>query len=620
MRSVFFRRVFLVSMVVILLAMLALVASYAYFGRSAYIDLQMDSLQSAHRSAQQMYEQKERVLVDKVSFSEMLGFLADTADADYLYVFLRGNLVQPPFNHASVVIDDRLQAEILTLFEGNSFRIDNLRLENGEFAIGYGGPLRNMFGIVDGGVIFVKEMSRIGRVFRELNNVLWLMTILVVPLFFGLAYLGLRQISKPIRQMTQVAIALSKGNYSVEANENFRGEMGIFARAMNRLRRALAATISQLNSEKNQLWSILASFSQGVAAMDMDGKLTHYNQALLKQFGAVEVNAPLDLVPDDAVWQAFYATLDTKEPHTLHYTLPGERNLLIHIVPVLNDTGECSGAVGLFNDITEMEQMEKMRRDYVANVSHELRTPLTAVRGLLEPLADGMIRDETARKRYYDIMLREVERLSRLITDLLQLSRLQAGTEELQLRKVDISELLGEIYQSYKGPAALAGRKLCLDCPALPPVLSDADSVEQLLIIFLDNALRYSDEGGEITLSAREDALNIYASVSNTGEGIAPGDLPHIFERFYRADSARSSGGTGLGLSIAKLIAESLRENIEVQSGPGNLTTFTLSLKKYVSNAIALGPAYALEKPADLVFVEDTEGSDSDTADYEVIE
>lgn len=618
MKSVFFRRVFLVSMVIILMAMLALVASYAYFGRSAYIDLQVDSLQSAHNSAQRLYEQKERGLFDKGSFSELLVFLADTSDAKYLYVFMQNGLIQS-VNNAGVVIDDEMLARILTLFEGESFRMEELLLEGGDYAIGYAGPLQNAFGFVDGGVIFVKEMSRVNAVFHKLNNMLWLMTLLVVPLFFGLAYLGLRQISKPITQMTDIAIALSKGNYNVEANEDFSGEMGIFARAMNRMRKALVATISQLNSEKNQLWSILASFSQGVAALDNDGKLTHYNQALLKQFGAVEVNAPLDLVPDEKVWQTFYDTLDTKEPHTLHYTLPGDRSLLIHIMPVLHDDGECTGVVGLFNDVTEMEQMEKMRREYVANVSHELRTPLTAVRGLLEPLADGMVRDEAVQKRYFNIMLREVERLSRLITDLLQLSRLQTGTEELQLRKVNVTELLEDIYQSYKVPAQMAERTLHLHAPALAHVWSDADSVEQLLIIFLDNALRYSDAGGEITLSAWEDAQNIYASVSNTGSGIAEEDLPHIFERFYRADRAHTSGGTGLGLSIAKQIADNLRENIEVQSIPNEKTSFTISLKKYVSNAIALGPAKDRGKPADIVLLEDAPSDESDTADYEVL-
>ena len=619
MKSVFFRRVLLVSLVIILLASLALVASYAYFGRGAYIALQMDSLQGVANSAQSLYEQRDFLFADKDSFKDVLGILADTADVGYTYVYIKDGAVQS-VNRANVVMDDSLLGKIEGLFKGTGFRAENMRLQNGEYAIGLGSPLSNSQGHIDGGIIIIKEISHIRAVFRELNNVLWLMTVIVVPLFFTLAYLGLRQISKPITQMTNIAIELSKGNYSVQANEGFSGEMGIFARAMNRMRRALAATINQLNREKNQLWSILSSLSQGVAVMDMDGKLTHYNQALLRQFGTVEVNAPLDLVPDEHVWDAFYSTLDTKDPHTLHYSLPGDKSLLIHIVPVLNDEGVCTGAVGLFNDISEMEQTEKMRREYVDNVSHELRTPLTAVRGLLEPLADGMVRDEKTRVRYYDIMLREVERLSRLITDLLQLSRLQSGKDEFKPRKLNVDELLNDIYQSYKSPAKLSGRGLRIDSPPLPTVWSDADRVEQILVIFLDNALRYSNEGGQITLSAHEDAQNVYVSVSNTGGGILPEDLPHIFERFYRADKAHSSGGTGLGLSIAKQIADNLHESIEVTSVPDDLTTFTLSLKKFVSNAIALGPAGEPEKPKDFKLKKDVQSVQSDTAEYEVLE
>jgi signal transduction histidine kinase len=308
----------------------------------------------------------------------------------------------------------------------------------------------------------------------------------------------------------------------------------------------------------------------------------------------VDVKVPMDLVPDESIWELFRSAYDTHEPVSMHYTLPNDRALWITIVPVTDEIGECTGVVGLFKDVTDLERLEKTRRDYVANVSHELRTPLTAVRGLLEPLSDGMITDEETKQRYYRIMLREVIRLSRLITDMLELSRLQSGTEHMELHAVDLVELLQDTRQNYVNEAAQRGISLNLQLEQIPYAMTDEDRVEQLLVILIDNAMRYTPEGGSITISASQTkGERILVTVSDTGCGIAPDDLPHIFERFFKTDRSRKEGGTGLGLSIAKQIIDKLGENIYVESRPNEGTSFHFTLKNYISNAIALGPVGA---------------------------
>ncbi len=392
--------------------------------------------------------------------------------------------------------------------------------------------------------------------------------------------------------MSNVAIEMSKGRFNARANERASGEIGILARALNTLCDNLSQTIYQLRSEKRQLNQLLSSFTDGVAAIDDIGCLTHFNPALMKMFGAVEVKMPMDLVPDESIWELFHSVFLTREPVSLHYQLPKDRALWITIVPVMADDGECTGVVGLFKDVTELERLEKTRRDYVANVSHELRTPLTAVRGLLEPLSDGMITDEETRQRYYKIMLREVIRLSRLITDMLQLSRLQSGTEHMEVAPVDLEELLQDTKQNYQNEAAQRGIRLELDAENVPFAMTDSDRVEQLLVILLDNAMHYTPQGGSITISAAETTGDrILVTVADTGCGIEPEDLPHIFERFFKTDKSRREGGTGLGLSIAKQIIDKLGENIFVESEIGKGTSFHFTLKKFISNAIALGPS-----------------------------
>ena len=321
----------------------------------------------------------------------------------------------------------------------------------------------------------------------------------------------------------------------------------------------------------------------------------------MRMFGAVSVSKREELIPDEKVWKVFDEVFNSGKPQTITYPMAGDKVLWITISPVVTSSRERTGVVGLFKDMTEMERVEKLRRDYVANVSHELRTPLTAVRGLLEPLADGMVKDEADRQRYYRIMLHEVLRLSRLITDMMTLSRLQSGTEYMEITRVDVNELVQDIASAYSSTLADKGVNLVLDCPRpVPDAMTDPDRIEQVLVILLDNASRYTPKGGTITISARNAKEKIQLSVTDTGCGIPESDLPHIFERFYKVDKSHSEGGTGLGLSIAQFIMEKLGETISVESEVGKGTRFTLTLQRYVRNAIALGPggrkAYPLRR------------------------
>jgi len=326
----------------------------------------------------------------------------------------------------------------------------------------------------------------------------------------------------------------------------------------------------------------------------------------MQMFGAIKVASRFDLVPDESIWRCFDTVLEKGEPQTMHYPLPGDRMLWITISPVVTEEGERVGVVGMFKDMTEMERLERTRRDYVANVSHELRSPLTAVRGLLEPLVDGMVQKEEDRQRYYKIMLREVLRLSRLITDTMELSRLQSGSDYMEFTQVDIRDILEDIYQSYEREAREHGITLRLDVPELPNVLTDPDRVEQVLVILIDNAMRYTPQGGTITLRA-ENGPRVNIMVEDTGRGIPLEDQEHVFERFYKVDKSRKEGGTGLGLSIAKFIMDKLGEGIMVESVPGEGACFRFTLKKYVNNAIPLGPPSSTEPEAELISIKSEE-------------
>ena len=624
MRSVFYWRILIVSIIALLLANVILLAAYTYVGKNTYISIEMANLEPEAEVTRQIYEEYKNGNMEEAAFQRLIEKQTLASESA---IMIADELGKPLIvrNIGSTVdmqdFGEYYRAEIQNILRGQTVENNDLKLLNGETAVSVGIPVRDADGNVSGGILVIKQIQRIQSAFNQLNNVLTGTILIIMPVVMLLVAVSTNRLSKPLHDMSNAAIVMSKGRFDVRANERASGEIGILARALNTLCDNLAQTIYQLQSEKRQLNQLLSSFTDGVAAIDNIGCLTHYNPALMKMFGAVEVKVPMDLVPDESIWELFRTVYDSREPASMHYTLPNERALWITIVPVIDDAEECTGVVGLFKDVTDLERLEKTRRDYVANVSHELRTPLTAVRGLLEPLSDGMITDEETRQRYYRIMLREVIRLSRLITDMLELSRLQSGTEHMELHAVNLTELLQDTRQNYLNEAAQRGINLKLELEEIPFAMTDEDRVEQLLVILIDNAMHYTPEGGSITIrAAQTTGERILVTVADTGCGIAPDDLPHVFERFFKTDRSRKEGGTGLGLSIAKQIIDKLGENIYVESRPGEGTSFHFTLKNYISNAIALGPVGAdvvIQDDGTTVYKRQERGSQD--APYEVI-
>ncbi|MBR0426504.1 MAG: HAMP domain-containing protein [Clostridia bacterium] len=582
-----FRKSFIICIVLLLLATVVLLGAYTYFGRRTYISLQQESLNRTADAAQALFD--NQASSTGTTFQQYLDSISKASNISYILIFPHSqenayffatNIV----NYQENEFTQQLTERIIT--NGEKIDFHNITFSSVSGSIYSGRPLY-VGEELRGCVLLILEIDEITGAFTRLSNSLWITALFLLPIMFLAALFLISNLLHPIGEMTKVARQLSKGNYDARIREQYRGELGMLARTMNNMSAALSRTIRQLENEKRQLGYILSSFSDGVAAIDKSGELTHFNPALMKMFGAVEVHTPIDLVPDRMIWDAFMAVMDTEEMRTFHYNLPGERVLWITIVPIMSETEGCVGAVGLFKDATEIEQLERMRNEYVANISHELRTPLTSIRGLLEPLCDGMVKNEETRNRYYSIMLHEVERLSRLITDMLQLSRLQSGTENMNITLFDVNELLDDVTLSLMPEAKKRNCRIEVETKEnLPSVMSDRDRIEQVLVILIDNAMRYAKS--TVKLIVDDDPHDVFISVWDDGCGIKKEDMARLFERFYKVDKSRKEGGNGLGLSIAKQIMEKLDERLEVDSEEGKWTCFRITIKKYVSNAIPL--------------------------------
>ena len=400
----------------------------------------------------------------------------------------------------------------------------------------------------------------------------------------------LRPAVEPVAKLRDAAVAMADGHLETRADENVDGELGQLGKALNHLSDQLSRNMYTLIVERNRLRNMLNGLSEGIVAIDADGRLTHTNPALGRlipraKSGRHFPDARMKTIPDETIWADFDNVIATGE--TVTRNLESKDMILrMTVTPIRDELDAIAGAVGLFSDITQMERLEKTRRDYVSNVSHELRTPLTAMRALVEPLRDGLVTSEADRQRYYGIILREIMRLSRLINDQLELSRLQSGTLSIQKTKMTIDDLVYDVCDRYAAIAEEHGLKLRVntDFTKCPPVYTNADRLEQMMIILLDNAIKYTEKGS-VNVSARWDDEKVVISVNDTGIGIDEQDLPYVFDRFYKVDKAHSGKGSGLGLSIAKELLRQMGEDIRVTSEKGKGTQFSFTVHRHETKA-----------------------------------
>ncbi len=387
-----------------------------------------------------------------------------------------------------------------------------------------------------------------------------------------------RQQGERLRQLDEAALG------DRAWGEAFHPEL---VRALADLAGRVQRHVDQLESEKSRLEVILESITEAILVVDRDGRVVLANKALANLF---DLNPPLEglltaeVVRYAAIQDALTGCLAAGRSRETEVELTGAptRHLDMQVAPVL-EGNECIGAVAVLYDITRLRQLERMRRDFVANVSHELCTPLTAIKGYAEILSDGALDDRATARRFAGIIENHADRLTHLLGDLLDLSRLESAQVEVELAPCELKPLVDTSVGSISQAAAQKQIAIHCDIPPSVKVICDPKLIEHALINLLDNAVKYTPAGGKVRVGTRlvagTDRLTIY--VEDTGIGIPSEDLGRIFERFYRVDKGRSRalGGTGLGLSIVRHIAEAHGEQVSVQSKLGAGTTFSFELQ-----------------------------------------
>lgn len=439
-------------------------------------------------------------------------------------------------------------------------------------------PVTDSEGKVHGAVFLIKPVADISEASKSLLIVLVLASVAAALLMLIPIYFISRWLTNPLKKLTGAAAELSSGDYSIRVEPNGSHEVHELGSAFNSLADSLQENIGELTIERNRLRAVFEGLGEGIIAFDMDGKVTRCNGSAAELLGGGGDN--IERIPEFRfVSEAANRVIATGEDHLGTFERD-DRVIRLSVAAIKEESGSVAGAVALLMDMTEAERLEETRRDYVANVSHELRTPLASIRGIADMLNDGLVKSEEDKQRYYGYIQKESIRLSNLINDLLELSRLQSGGVALKLTRTDLYELVADAADRASDAAKEHGMTVRLDVEEGKYLAnSNPDRVEQVLVSLMDNAVKHGKEGGEIVigLDESEDKWKLY--VENPAD-IERKDLEHIFERFYKADIAHTGEGTGLGLAITEEVLHLMGETIRADYENG-IIRFTFTVAKF---------------------------------------
>ncbi len=433
------------------------------------------------------------------------------------------------------------------------------------------------------------------------NGISTVILLIVAPLLLATAWYA-RRISSQLSNLVSLSNEIAKGNFDIDASISKRGDL----RELNDLALSLQTTAAKLRSTFNQLQEERSRFAiavnglgEGILVVDRRCHVVLYNPAIKRMFPDEELrtNSSLDRWRNKRIPEIFHHSIEHGEAYSTELSVqePVQRSWRVSCAPIKSRKGNIRAVAAVFHDVTELKGLDRMRRDFVINVSHELRTPLASITGYAETLMDGAIHDTENNQRFVRILWQNARRLAQLTSDLMTLSQIELQAREFEYRSQAASKLLRMAADEMR--PVLERKSLALTVGRVDTDITvecDASAVQQVLGNLLDNAAKYTPEGGRISVGVerRETRLEFY--VRDTGIGISKEHIPRLFERFYRVDKARSRelGGTGLGLAIVKHLVQAHKGTVWVRSEPGEGSTFwfALPLSQPLSGGQPLAP------------------------------
>ena len=433
-----------------------------------------------------------------------------------------------------------------------------------------------------GVVRLASSIEKIESDLLELRNTILGNAVLAIILTILLAFLVANQTITPLRQLTREVSRLGIGNFNIELPTHRKDEIGILSQAFIRIAKRLGEQIEGYREERSKLDAVLQNMNDAILIVDGQGLVTLINPAAERIFNVDSSRALghslVEVVRQHPFVELWRTCVKTKRQQIATIETTPERLFIQGIATPLEPLLP-ENTLLVFQDLTRVRRLEVVRRDFISNVSHELRTPLASLKALTETLQEGALEDPPAARRFLQKMESEIDNMTQLVRELLELSRIESGKVPFNLKPVQPNDLVSRAVERMQLQAERAGLTLRLECAeGLPNVLADGERIEQVLVNLLHNAIKFTPAGGEIVARTWKEAGQVVFSVQDTGVGIEPAALSRIFERFYKADQSRSGGGTGLGLSIARHTIEAHSGRIWAESEVNRGSTFYFSL------------------------------------------
>lgn len=442
-------------------------------------------------------------------------------------------------------------------------------------------PFRRQ-GQTAGVVRMALPLSQVDKAVANLRMLLFGASLVALTLATLVSTLATRRISRTLRQLAESAGRMVEGDLGERTRTPGHDEIATLGKSLDRLAENLSGALRQLKTERDLLGGILAGMQEGVLVVDRDAHVIHANPALrgMLLLGSDCIGKPLlDVIRNAELLEILRRGQHKAAPTSGEVELAGikPRRLMAHVSPLQGEPGDL---LVVLVDVTQLRQLESIRKDFVANASHELRTPVASMRSAAETLR-GAMDDPEAALSFLEIIERNAARLHQLVEDLLDLSRIESREFRLQLESLDLGAFAELMAKSYSRLAQDKGIRLEVDGGSRGIfALADRRAMEQVVGNLLDNAIKYCPQGASVQLRPEIQGEKVRVSVSDTGPGIPPQHLPRLFERFYRVDAGRSRelGGTGLGLAIVKHLVEAMGGTVSVESeaGLGAIFSFTL--------------------------------------------
>ena len=447
-------------------------------------------------------------------------------------------------------------------------------------------PIKNQDRIE--GVLYIREdMTSIYDTIDQSKVIFIEAMVIALIITVILGFFIARSITVPINDVTEKAEKMAQGDFSQEVSVKSDDEIGRLAEMFNLLRQQLNLTLSEISNEKSKLETILKYMADGLIAVDLSGHIIHANAAAMAMLnftaGDME-NKHYDSIIRDYNDNLTFEKLreNSKEGGVADIFSCGGSTFSVRYDRFKDENARDIGIIMILQDITERQKLENMQMDFVANVSHELKTPLTTIKSYTETLLTGQVDDRETETQFLGIIDTEVDRMNRLVKDLLQLSRLDYDQEKWNKKESNLISLLKSVVTKVEMTAKNKNQHLnCIfDDRQQVMAVIDKDRIEQVLMNVLSNAIKYTQEGGRIDIDVLQAGKEAQLIVADNGIGIPEKELSRVFERFFRVDKARSRamGGTGLGLSISKQIIEEHNGSIEIESKEGKGTRVTITL------------------------------------------